>query len=86
VAWKGERRERVGREDPDFEHLCAGRGAPSVDQPSAVRDDHHARRAALGDVKHAEQVSHVHRNANLFKALARRSVDGILVVIDESTW
>jgi hypothetical protein len=85
VAWKSKLRERVGSEDAHLEHLRAGFWADAVEQPAAVRNADHARRAGLGDVVHADQPSQFDRCLDLLQALARRGGSRVLVVIHEST-
>jgi hypothetical protein len=86
VTWKGKRGKRVRREDADFEHLRACQRVGAVDHPTAIGDDNHAGRACLGDMKHADEIGHLHRKVDLFHTFPRRGDRGVLVVIDKSAW
>jgi hypothetical protein len=85
MARECQRRQRVGWEDGDLEHLRPGAEVRIVGEPGAVCDSDHARRVALGDVIDAEQRRQLDRGANFFHALPHCCVGGMFIMVDEST-
>jgi len=86
MAWKGQWRKRLQREDPDLQHLGARIELSAVDEQRPVGDPDHAVRVPLGDVIDADQRRELDRGADLLHALAHRRVGGMLVSVDEATW
>jgi hypothetical protein len=80
---KRNRRQRVGPEDSDLEHLRSGADRFAVGDAAAIGDADDAGRGRLGDVVDAEQLGELDLRVDLLPALSNRGGGGGLVIVDE---
>jgi hypothetical protein len=85
VTRKRNRRQRVGPEDRDLEHLGPGADRLAFDDSALVADAHDARGCRLGDVVYAQEARELDLGVDLLAALAHGGAGGVLVVVDEAT-
>jgi hypothetical protein len=84
VTRKRNRRQRVGPEDRDLEHLGPGADRLAFDDSALVADADDAGGRRLGDVVHAQESGELDLGVDLLAALAHRRAGGVLVVVDEA--
>jgi hypothetical protein len=83
---KRNRRQPVGPEDSDLEHLRSGADRFAAGDAAAIRDADDARRGRLGDVVDAEQLGELDLRVYLLAALANRGARWGFVIVDETAW